>query len=55
MYTVACFWWVILYYIDLIITTETGELAPDLNRRTKKYANPTSIADILATLEDTGR
>ena len=34
-------------------TTQT-ELAPDLNQRTKKYANRTSVADILAALEDTG-
>ena len=35
------------------LTTQT-ELALDLNQRTKKYANPTSVADILAPLEDTG-
>ena len=35
------------------LTTQT-ELALDLNQRTKKYANRTSVADILAALEDTG-
>ena len=29
------------------------KLAPELNRRTKKYTNRSSVADILATLEDT--
>ena len=48
MYTVARFWWLILHYIDLIISQ-----ALDLNQRTKKYANHTSVADISATLEDT--
>ena len=29
------------------------KLAPELNKRTKKYTNRSSVTDILATLEDT--